>query len=832
MLALFVLAPVSASFAQTNIRPDAAPRTRASLRQALLDASVDTRVVVVATHPDDEYRGLCLLLRRKWGCDVTVVVATRGEGGQNAIGPELGEDLGRIRTIEAVTAAQRVLDVKLRFLDLPDFGYCRTAAEALDRWRGKVSPYERIRRTLSELEPDLLITPHSPAEAHGQKRAVLHLLRRFMTEMRGSGPRFFRGAVLGEEAAHVVLDLDQADSELPGTFREEAFRALRFHRTQRPHRPFEAAIPAEIGLVCESRSSSSLLAGLPSLWDHASTLGSWLGAVGEATSVSELRRLLEALPQIPKSRRLLQDYDPTTLAIDLLNVLQKLRVRATEGSDLSRRLGRRLGALQRAILTGSVVRLRWNGDGNDMLDGPRARISAPLRIWNGGPRDVAVRVQGLSGPSAPWLELLDPAGRAFDPSARIEVARERHGTLGLVLADNGRGPPGTRLEVALELEVSIGDACKFAARLARQVEYVPPLTIRPVPQSRFLVAQDGGLIRLSLVFAKPLGTRLEAVLARAAPLGISLLPESDLEALPIAVTLPPNSRERRLAIRLRVAPWVTNGTQRARSRLATFYLKNHAAGPKPPPARCEVRIDPVRIRLPEGLRIGIVRGPDDTVEQALRSLGFDVVRLEPDALASADLDDFGTILIDSRALLRRARDLKPQVHRFVSYAKRGHHLVVLYHKAQEFNEMETGVRLAPFPLELGSNRVTREDAPVRVLRPDHWLVSRPNELEPRDWDGWEQERGLYFPEHGAYDPRYDEVIAIQEPTMRELQSVQAEPDVLEFEPQRGALLAAEVGSGSYVYCALAIHRQLRVFHPGAARLLVNLVTPAGWTRFR
>ena len=157
--------------------------------------------------------------------------------------------------------------------------------------------------------------------------------------------------------------------------------------------------------------------------------------------------------------------------------------------------------------------------------------------------------------------------------------------------------------------------------------------------------------------------------------------------------------------------------------------------------------------------------------------------------------------------------------------------MVLYHKPSEFNEESLGTLLAPFPLVLGKGRITREDAVVHTLLKKHPLLTRPNPIEARDWDGWVQERGLYFPEEKKTDVHYERLLMIQEPEMRELPEL---PQGLNIDrtPRTGALLAARSGRGSYVYCALVLHRQLRALKAGAARLLLNLITPPGWTRFR
>ncbi len=112
------------------------------------------------------------------------------------------------------------------------------------------------------------------------------------------------------------------------------------------------------------------------------------------------------------------------------------------------------------------------------------------------------------------------------------------------------------------------------------------------------------------------------------------------------------------------------------------------------------------------------------------------------------------------------------------------------------------------PFQIGKGRVTRSDAPVRVRLPRHALLTAPNTVRAEDWDGWEQERGLYFP--GVYAAEYEELIEIADPGQQ---------------PQPSSLLYARCGEGEFVYCALSLWRQLKKLHPGAVRLLANLLTP-------
>lgn len=786
-------------------------RGLAALRQALLDASSDTRVLVIATHPDDPYRALCLQLRSLWGCDVTVLVATRGEGGQNAVGPEQAEDLARIRTLEAVRAAAE-LGVQLRFLDFVDFGYSRSAAEALDVWRGDRA-YEHLRANVLEVEPDLVITIHGTDETHGQKQAVVQLLTRLASEAPLPTTRYFRGVPADRsERPDIVLDYELADVSTGRSYRRDSYRILGLHATQGPRRKFDREFPpAKQGLrAIGSERAKSLFEGLPSLWDNEAILADVLRRAS-GMPARELRRSLEALPQGESVA--LASSSVMVRAFECLEAMRQLEELAAISTDAKRRLARRKSALERAIRIGSRVAIDWIGDGEAIhLDDGAAAI--PLRIRNGGPYEVFVDA----------IELEAPRGGSLDgASGALRLASGMRGRASLTLRfAKGVELPARGRDVVLKLSLRVrlgaqGQVAKIRARLARRV--LPPelVTLRPVPERRFLVPERGGKVRMSLEITKPVGRVVRAKLAMAGPPGVRFLPESDFDAMPIEIKLDARSRRLRVPLRVSVPRWVRKPAQ---PRVLRFYLSGEGLET----AACEVAIHAVKIRLPVGLKIGLVRGPDTTIEDSLASLGLYVRELEPRSLARADLDTYDTIVIDSRALLRRREDLVPQIPRFLSYARRGNHLVVLYHKPQEFERNELGALLAPYPLELGQERITREDAPVEILAREHPHLTRPNKIEQRDWDAWFQERGLYFP--ARYDKRYVELVS-----MREL-DVRGPEHAKRFEAQKSSLLAAEVGQGSYVYCALVLHRQLRKLHPGAARLLVNLVTPPKWRELR
>ena len=178
----------------------------------------------------------------------------------------------------------------------------------------------------------------------------------------------------------------------------------------------------------------------------------------------------------------------------------------------------------------------------------------------------------------------------------------------------------------------------------------------------------------------------------------------------------------------------------------------------------------------------------------------------PADVLSVDLRAFDTVVVDVRA----GAALPGGFSQLLDFARlEGRRLVVFYHKDKEFNREYSGSEGYPFqPFRIGRGRVTQEDAPIQVLLPGHAILNEPNRIAPEDWDGWVQERGLYFPSDFAEN--YQALLSLADEGQ---------------EVELGSLLYTRCGGGEYVYCALALYRQLKNLHPGAVRLLANLITP-------
>ena len=209
--------------------------------------------------------------------------------------------------------------------------------------------------------------------------------------------------------------------------------------------------------------------------------------------------------------------------------------------------------------------------------------------------------------------------------------------------------------------------------------------------------------------------------------------------------------------------------------------------------------------------IGYIMGAGDEVPSALRQIGYDVTFLSPDDLVRGDLSKYDSIVTGVRAFNTRS-DLRANYQRLFDYAQNGGVVVVQY------NMLEGGPfggnpalveHVGPYPIKVSRDRVTVEEAPVTFPNPQNPLLHSPNEITERDFDGWVQERGLYFA--NEWDPRYQSVLESHDPGEQ---------------PMPGGMLYTKYGKGVYIFSAYAWFRELPAGVPGAFRIFANMLSAA------
>jgi len=215
------------------------------------------------------------------------------------------------------------------------------------------------------------------------------------------------------------------------------------------------------------------------------------------------------------------------------------------------------------------------------------------------------------------------------------------------------------------------------------------------------------------------------------------------------------------------------------------------------------RVSIVDVNVPKGLKVGYIMGAGDTIPTVLEQIGVSVTAIPGERLASADLSSFQTIVLGIRAYDTQ-KDVAVNNKKLLDFVSAGGTLVVQYNTGtSDFNNGH----FTPYPAQLGRGRVSVEDAPVEILAPNDSIFHYPNQITQRDFDGWVQERGLYF--MTDWDSHFTPLLASHDPGEQ---------------PLKGGLLRAPYGRGTYIYDGYAFFRQLPAGVPGAIRLYVNLLS--------
>jgi hypothetical protein len=234
----------------------------------------------------------------------------------------------------------------------------------------------------------------------------------------------------------------------------------------------------------------------------------------------------------------------------------------------------------------------------------------------------------------------------------------------------------------------------------------------------------------------------------------------------------------------------------ARERISYPHIGLHVLMP---PAEAKIVRADIRTK---GEQIAYIPGAGDEIPQSLQQIGYGVKVLDVSEITAENLKHFDAVVLGIRAYNTQEQIANWQPA-LLAYAKDGGVVVIQYNTTSDLKTKEIG----PFPLEISRDRVTDENAEMRILAPDHPLMNTPNKITAEDFKGWVQERGLYFP--NKWDPAWTPILSCNDPGEK---------------PLDGGLLVAKSGSGYFIYTGYSWFRQLPAGVPGAYRLFANMVS--------
>jgi LmbE family N-acetylglucosaminyl deacetylase len=787
----------------------------AALATALKQLGANKRVLVIGAHPDDEDTELLAILSQGLGVQVAYLSLTRGEGGQNLIGPELGPELGLIRT-EELLAARRLDGARQFFTRAYDFGFSKTLDEAFRFWP-RDSLLADVLAVIRRFRPQIVVSIFSgtPRDGHGQHQVAGVLARQAFEALRDSswGPvKLYRAAWFDTAAATLRLDGGALDPVLGLSYHQIAMAGRSRHRSQ------------DMGQLERPGPSLDRLAFVE--WrDQARGKGDGGGLFSGVDTLFPGRARYAAL--IDSARARLNPSRPGAIVPLLVRAL-----RALGDGDAEQREG-----LQRALAAAAGVAI--DGFADDGIVIPGERLQVETTVWNAGATTVQIDAIDVSAPSGWTVAPLDAAGadvaagsvatRRFAVTVAAAAPRSQPYFLRRPLAgalyDWSGVPPEWRgqpfapppLELTVRLTIAgqpvtlrrevvyryrdpgIGEVRRpIFVTEAFDVTVTPDLIVWP------LAGAAGGGRHVTITVTNRARGPAAAQVVITPPAGWPTLPpeslsfqrEDEAKSLTLTVALPPGVRPGDYSL----SAAALSGGARSDGALTVIDYPHIRPQPVVHPSTVELHVAP--LALPALARVGYVRGASDRVPEALLAVGVPLELLGPDSLERGDLARYDAIVIGSRAY-ETDPALVAVNGRLLDYARAGGLVIVQY---QQYPFVTGG--FAPYRLTIARphDRVTDETASVTPLDPASPVFHVPNEIGPDDWQGWVQERGLYFAHD--WDPAYRPLLELHDPGEA---------------PLSGGLLVAAVGKGTYVYTGLSFFRQLPAGVPGAYRLFANLL---------
>lgn len=745
--------------------------------QALKDIESPFRMMCVAAHPDDEDGATLAYYRMLHGVETHAVIATRGEGGQNEIGPELYNELGVIRTRE-MQAAAAIEGAQLHFLDVPDFGFSKSSEETLEIW-GRDVALERMVRAIRATRPHVIITNHGRMLDHGHHQAIGAILQeaydvaadpaRFPEHLKDgleawAASRLYIRDFRGGEGS-VPTDISALEPLRGQTIAEIAASALTVHESQ--------GMAYFIDLLLSSRHQTHYLL-VKNRHDSR--------APGQSTNAVLHGSLFDGLA-LPASADLAPDLPAERNRSAVKPVLFQWLSdypHYREGSPEERA---QWEEVNRAAAIASELRLRATPDDTVVTAGQHLAIKVDLSDF--GEADAIVAElslharQGLGDIGEHRLEVPLHETAAASSEFAFNIPQEAAVTLPLAprLFDSDFLQP--QLEVQATVNCKAG---KVRLRLPLYLDVAPPLSLSFPDAPYLLKAGQDGPVTVNMLATNNTAEAFSEYVTLTPPTGWQIT------AGRVPVSFSREGEQRLVSFTLVPPAAVAPGDLEARAGIT-------GAGTDVPFA-----LRTVDLAIPENRQVGVIQSYDTTFVSTLKKLGIEHAPLTLADYAPDRLDHFDTIIVDIRAYQYRP-DLVANNTALLDYVARGGTLLVMYQKTFDWQR-----DFAPYPITLSNNRVTREDAPVTVLEPDHPLFNVPNTIGESDWSGWIQERGLYFPE--SWPAAYTALLDVRDP---------------DEEIPPGSCLIAEHGEGTYLYTALGWYRQLRELHPGALRCFANML---------
>ena len=789
----------------------------AEINQKLEKLGVLGNVLYLAAHPDDENTRFISYAANESLYNTGYLSITRGDGGQNLVGPEIREELGIIRTQELL-AARRIDGGQQFFTRANDFGYSKTPEETLDIW-DKNKVLSDVVWVIRKFRPDLIICrfPADGRGGHGHHTSSA-LLAEEAFEM-AADPTAFAGQlkyvdvwkterlllntgrwwndkISAEDENVVAENIGLYNALLGMSYNEMAAISRTMHKSQGFGSTGSRGFQEEFFEYVKGSKSEKL-------FDNGSN-ANWLRINGAEHIQDNVNTIIG-------------HYEPRNPGAIVKELLLLRKDIAKINNEFWKEI--KLREIDDLIVQCSGIYIEAKADDFSKTTGDSLSVDF----------EIIQRTSGLNIE----IEIISSSELAYECSVnkKLEPNKKEVITSKFIVPPLPVSQPYWLEEKASKGTYSVNDqkligtpendpAIKFKARLKFEADIIEisfPLIYkkndpvkgelyRPFIISPKITANlDQPIYLFSSAVPQKVIIKLttntenqRGQLELKAPEGWNLVYEKEF-------TLEKKHQE------LKVTAMVSASKEAKEGSLEVFINGKKSR------ALNSIEYDhiPTQVWFPDsdtklvfvdiqkkGKKVAYLSGAGDVVPESLRNIGYEVDILEESDLAQDNLAGYDAILLGIRFLNinERADFIMPKL---LKYCENGGNLIVQYNTAHSLKTKD----FSPFPIELSKDRVTEEDAEVSFLLPDHQILNKPNKITKTDFDNWVQERGLYFPHQ--WDEKYEAILSWH--------------DTGE-EPKSGSLLVAKYGKGNYVYTGISFFRELPAGVPGAYRLLVNILS--------
>ncbi|MEY8848737.1 PIG-L family deacetylase [Psychroserpens sp. XS_ASV72] len=809
-------------FAQQPQKP-----TSSEIYEAIKKLNFLGSVLYVAAHPDDENTRLISYFSNEVKARTAYLSLTRGDGGQNLIGPEIRELLGVIRTQELL-AARRIDGGEQFFTRANDFGYSKHPDETLAIWN-KEEVLSDVVLAIRKFKPDIIINRfnhRNPGTTHGHHTS---------------------SAMLSIEAFDIVNDKSKYPNQLQTT---EAWQPKRlFFNTSwwfyGSRENFEKAdktnlLEIDTGVFFPSSGLSNPEIAALSRSQHKSQ---GFGSSGSRGSQMEYIELIKG--DLPNEKaNIFEGIDTTWNRIEGGQAIGNILHAVQENYDFNNpsasipELVRAYKAIQnlsdthwKTIKTKEIkdiiaacagLYIEASANTNHATAG--SEIDLNLEVINRS--DANIVLKSINNPNGisidKNLELKNNVNYDFKEKLKVNANQNvstpywltKKGSLGMYKVEDKNliGKPETPRPLVFEFHLNIENIdISYTKPLVYKTndpvkgEVYKPFEIIPEASAHItekVIIFDSDSQRDVEVIVKAGRDNIDGYVQIAHPNNWKVFPEKQKvnisnkgqEASLIFTVIPPNEQSEGL-----ITPMVHIGNNiytRALTEIEYDHIPTQTV--LLPSESKIVRLD---IKT-KGQHIGYIEGAGDVIPESLEQIGYKVSTIAPEDISASTLNSFDAIVIGIRAY-NTVDDLKFKQQALFDYVAQGGNLIVQYNTNRRLKVDQ----VAPFELKISRDRVTDETAEVRLLETDHEVLNYPNKITAKDFEGWTQERGLYFPNEWS-----EEFIPIL--------SMNDKGET----PKSGSLLVAKHGKGYYVYSGLSFFREFPAGVPGAYRLFANMLS--------